>query len=252
LLEPGTFSLENYGEAERVLAEWQDITISAPKIYAKLPKESRDAFYQLVLYPTKASAVVNELYIAVAKNRALRQARNDPRANDLRQARKELFATRRKTMSDLLQPHTRRWKMESHDGSDAHRLHELAAAGQERDAGSGGSGHNGRNAGLRLRLESENKPQRAGSETGAPKDWRGFIEQTVTFPSKQNISQRRPTPPPRAGKFCRIMANALRHDNFSIHRAERDATGQFARAGISDVAHQHWRSGSHSHSCRRA
>jgi hypothetical protein len=91
LLEPGTFSLDNYGEADRVLAEWQDITKRAEKIYAKLPKESRNAFYQLVLYPTKASAVVNELYIAVAKNRAYAK-KNDPRANEFAKRARELFA----------------------------------------------------------------------------------------------------------------------------------------------------------------
>src|SRR5438105_15902178 len=53
LLEPGTFSLENYGEADRVLAEWREITEKAERIYAALPGEMRDAFYELVLYPTK-------------------------------------------------------------------------------------------------------------------------------------------------------------------------------------------------------
>jgi hypothetical protein len=91
LLEPGTFSLDNYGEADRVLAEWQDIAKRAEKIYAKLPKESRAAFYQLVLYPAKASAVVNELYIVVAKNRAYAK-RNDPRANEFAKRARELFA----------------------------------------------------------------------------------------------------------------------------------------------------------------
>jgi hypothetical protein len=91
LLEPGTFSLDNYGEADRVLAEWQDIAKRAEKIYAKIPKESRDAFYQSVLYPTKASAVVNELYIVVAKNRAYAK-RNDPRANGFAERARALFA----------------------------------------------------------------------------------------------------------------------------------------------------------------
>ncbi len=90
LLEPGTFSLDNYGEADRVLAEWKAISDQAEAIYRKLPKESRDAFYQLVLYPTKASSVVNELYIAVAKNRAYAK-QGDTRANAFAKRARELF-----------------------------------------------------------------------------------------------------------------------------------------------------------------
>ena len=91
LLEPGTFSLDHYGEADRVLAGWQDITKRAERIQASLPMAAGDAFCQLVLYPTKASAVVNELYIAVAKNRAL-AAQNDRRANAFAKRARELFA----------------------------------------------------------------------------------------------------------------------------------------------------------------
>ena len=69
LLEPDTFSLVNYQEAERVLAAWRAITAEAEKINTRLSSEYRDAFYQLVLYPTKASATVAEMYIAVGRNR---------------------------------------------------------------------------------------------------------------------------------------------------------------------------------------
>lgn len=68
LLEPGTFSIINYHEADRVLAEWLDLVVKAEAINAKLPTAARDAFFQLVLYPVKACATVNELYIAAAKN----------------------------------------------------------------------------------------------------------------------------------------------------------------------------------------
>ena len=68
LLDPDTFSLVNYQEADRVLAGWKSITQKAEEIYSSLPQNERDAFFQLVLYPTKASAQVAELYIAVGKN----------------------------------------------------------------------------------------------------------------------------------------------------------------------------------------
>jgi hypothetical protein len=68
LVEPKTFSLVNYREAETVLADFKEITAKAEKIYAGLPDNAKDAFFQLVLHPTKASAVVTELYITAAKN----------------------------------------------------------------------------------------------------------------------------------------------------------------------------------------
>ena len=34
----------------------------------KLPADQRDAFFELVLYPVKAAAIVNELYITAGKN----------------------------------------------------------------------------------------------------------------------------------------------------------------------------------------
>ena len=68
LLESDTFSLTNYQEADRVWNEWQAIVDEAESIYAKLPANQRDAFFELVLYPTKASAQVTQIYIAAGKN----------------------------------------------------------------------------------------------------------------------------------------------------------------------------------------
>jgi len=73
LLDPRTFSLANHQEAERVLAAWQDIVAKAEAIDSRLPAEYRDAFFQLVLYPTKASATVAEIYIAAGRNRLYAQ-----------------------------------------------------------------------------------------------------------------------------------------------------------------------------------
>jgi hypothetical protein len=69
LLEPETYSLIHYREAERVLGEWRGLVASAESIDVALPPQYRDAFYQLVLYPVKASAVVQELYVAAGLNK---------------------------------------------------------------------------------------------------------------------------------------------------------------------------------------
>jgi len=67
-LTPETFSLVDYHEAERVQEEWRRITLEAEALNEKLPADQRDAFFELVLYPVKAAAIVNELYITAGKN----------------------------------------------------------------------------------------------------------------------------------------------------------------------------------------
>ena len=68
LQDASTYSQLNYDEADRVAAEIKSYAARAEKIYAQLPTQKRDAFYQLVLFPAKASAIITELYDAQAKN----------------------------------------------------------------------------------------------------------------------------------------------------------------------------------------
>jgi Glycosyl hydrolase family 115/Gylcosyl hydrolase family 115 C-terminal domain len=90
LLGPETFSLVNYQEADRVLDEFKAITAEAEKISAQLPDNQRDAFFELVLHPAKASEIVTELYITVAKNRAY-AAQGRASTNDLAAQARALF-----------------------------------------------------------------------------------------------------------------------------------------------------------------
>ncbi len=90
LLSPDNFSLVNYREANTVLAEWKAITAEAEEIYKKLPADERDAFFELVLYPTKACEQVNDLYITTAKNR-LYAAQGRASANDYAAQARALF-----------------------------------------------------------------------------------------------------------------------------------------------------------------
>jgi Glycosyl hydrolase family 115/Gylcosyl hydrolase family 115 C-terminal domain len=92
LLSPSTYSLVNYREAERVVEDYKTITLKAEEIFNKLPSEMHDAFYQLVLFPTKASALVNELYLAAGKNDLYaRQGRAS--TNDMANQTRLLFQT---------------------------------------------------------------------------------------------------------------------------------------------------------------
>jgi hypothetical protein len=90
LLDPDTFSLPNYGEADRVVAEWQKLMDRAEAISAHLPPESRDALFQLILHPVKACGIFNELYVAAAKNR-LYANQGRATANDFAAKARDLF-----------------------------------------------------------------------------------------------------------------------------------------------------------------
>jgi len=90
LLDPDTFSLDNFNEANRVLQEWQALAAKADAVGHELPPNAQDAYYELVLYPVLASADLNQLYITVATNRRL-AAEGDPRANALADRAKVLF-----------------------------------------------------------------------------------------------------------------------------------------------------------------
>jgi hypothetical protein len=81
----------NYHEAERVLADWVQLVARAERVYAELPAEQRAAFFQLVLYPVKASAGIQDLYIATGRNRLYaRQGRAS--ANAQAERARALFA----------------------------------------------------------------------------------------------------------------------------------------------------------------
>jgi hypothetical protein len=90
LLDANTYSLVNYWEYEDVVAEYARLAGRAQDVYDKLPNSKKDAFYELALFPAKASAQVNELYFAAAKN-ALYAQQGRSSTNDLAQRVRDLF-----------------------------------------------------------------------------------------------------------------------------------------------------------------
>lgn len=76
LLDAKTYSIVNYNEADRVVADYQKLVAKANSINEKLKPEYKDAFYQLVLFPVLASSNLNELYVATAKNHLYAQQGN--------------------------------------------------------------------------------------------------------------------------------------------------------------------------------
>ncbi|MBZ5495600.1 MAG: glycosyl hydrolase 115 family protein [Acidobacteriia bacterium] len=99
LLEPATYSAVHYHEAERVVADFNEIAAKSEAIAAKLPPEQRDAFYQLVLFPAKACAQVNELYAVVGKN-ALYAQQGRAATNELAAKAEALFKADADLMND--------------------------------------------------------------------------------------------------------------------------------------------------------
>ncbi len=80
LIDPSTFSLTNYYEADRVEAEWKVLAERVDKLAAELPENERASYFELIQYPVDVCANLTEMYITAARNAA--DARmGSPRAN---------------------------------------------------------------------------------------------------------------------------------------------------------------------------
>jgi hypothetical protein len=100
LLAPDTYSLVTYGESEKVVADYQALALRAEKVSEQLPPEKRDAFYELVLFPAKAGAGLNAMYLAAAKN-ALYAKQGRASANGFAVQTRELFAAQTNLMTEF-------------------------------------------------------------------------------------------------------------------------------------------------------
>jgi hypothetical protein len=90
-LDPTTYSIENYREAERVVGEFDEIARRALRIEQSLPAAKRDAFYELVGYPARAAAVVTAINVTAGRNRVY-ATQGRAEANELARRVHELFA----------------------------------------------------------------------------------------------------------------------------------------------------------------
>lgn len=91
LMEPDTYSLLYYDEAERISNELTDLVARAEALAQKIPPAKRDAYFQLVLHPVKASAIVTQMNIAIGKNR-LYASQGRANANSFAEQARALFA----------------------------------------------------------------------------------------------------------------------------------------------------------------
>lgn len=117
LVVEDTYSLINYQEAERVLANFDEIVDMAEDIYDSIDESKKDAFFQLILYPTRASRNILKMHVFAAKNK-LYAKQGRTLANDYAELTKEVYEAEaadsqyyNKEMSDgkwdgmMIQPH---------------------------------------------------------------------------------------------------------------------------------------------------
>jgi len=91
LVDPTTYSLIDYNEADRVLSEWQTMQASAEKIMGSLPNATQPAFFEMVYHPVTAAYTFYDIMISVARNNLYaEQGRNS--ANTLAQHVLDQFA----------------------------------------------------------------------------------------------------------------------------------------------------------------
>ncbi len=65
-ITPFAFSAVTYDEAEKNYQEWEGILSHAQAVYDRLPAESQDSFFELVLHPCLAGKTVFEIYSKAA------------------------------------------------------------------------------------------------------------------------------------------------------------------------------------------
>ena len=90
LLDADTWSLLHDGEADRVVAGWDALERRTLALARRIPDSHRDAFVQLVEYPVLASANLNRMYVAAARNR-LHAAQGRASANHWADETRRLF-----------------------------------------------------------------------------------------------------------------------------------------------------------------
>ncbi|MEJ2627193.1 MAG: glycosyl hydrolase 115 family protein, partial [bacterium] len=90
-LDPFTYSITNYREADRIVEEYKKLAERAQQIYHILPERFKTAYYQLVLFPVLTCSNVNEMIVAAGKNQ-LYAIQGRISANTYAEKVKELFS----------------------------------------------------------------------------------------------------------------------------------------------------------------
>lgn len=82
LVEPQTYSVINYHEADAVLEQWSILAGDAQGVYDKLEDEYKPAFFEMILHPILAAEIIHKIHVTAAKN-SLWSVQKRNAANDL-------------------------------------------------------------------------------------------------------------------------------------------------------------------------
>lgn len=67
-IEPDTFSVLNYREAELIADRWAKLELRAKKLHEQVSEDAKPALFQLVLHPIRASRIYTDLRVTQALN----------------------------------------------------------------------------------------------------------------------------------------------------------------------------------------
>lgn len=67
-IDPDTYSVSNYGEADSVVREWHNLMNRTLAVYEKLPDDNKDSFFELILHQVIGGVIVYDIQIAAGKN----------------------------------------------------------------------------------------------------------------------------------------------------------------------------------------
>ncbi|OQE28433.1 hypothetical protein PENSTE_c003G00332 [Penicillium steckii] len=76
-IDPQTFSLLHYNEADTIVARWLALESKTDAVYLKIPEHQKASFWELVVHPVKSSSIFTRLRVVQARNQLhARQRRN--------------------------------------------------------------------------------------------------------------------------------------------------------------------------------
>ncbi|KAF2644559.1 hypothetical protein P280DRAFT_174608 [Massarina eburnea CBS 473.64] len=80
-IEPNSYSILNYEEADKLLAQWEDLADIAQDAYDDLPEAQQGAFYEMILHPVLAGGNFVAIQVGGARNQIYSgQGRNSANA----------------------------------------------------------------------------------------------------------------------------------------------------------------------------
>jgi hypothetical protein len=82
LVEPQTYSVLNYNEADAVLEQWAVLVEKTQAIYDKLDADTQPAFFETILHPVLGGEIIHRIYVGAAKNIMYAQQKRNS-ANDM-------------------------------------------------------------------------------------------------------------------------------------------------------------------------